>query len=79
MVNRLLIRIEKLEAENADLCRQLGQNASNSDKPPSSEGYILIEPLRKPLIETALPKSAGEKPSRQRGHKGKTFQSVELS
>ena len=39
LVNRLLLRIEELEAENADLRRQLGQNSSNSHKPPSSEGY----------------------------------------
>ena len=34
LVNRLLLRIEELEAENADLRRQLGQNSSNSHKPP---------------------------------------------
>ncbi|WP_028666455.1 DUF6444 domain-containing protein [Runella zeae] len=39
LVNLLLLRIEELEAENADLHRQLSQNSSNSHKPPSSEGY----------------------------------------
>lgn len=55
LINRLLLRIEELEAENADLRRQLGQNSSNSHKPPSSEGYS-----KKPLTKAALPKSAGK-------------------
>lgn len=46
LVNRLLLRIEELEAENADLRGQLGQNLSNSHKPPSIEGYS-----KKPLIK----------------------------
>lgn len=50
LVNRLLLRIEELEAENADLRRQLGQNSSNSHKPPSSEGYS-----KKPLIKQRSP------------------------
>ena len=72
LVNRLLLRIEELEAENADLRRQLGQNSSNSHKPPSSEGYS-----KKPLIKAALPKSSGKKPGGQSGHPGKTLQLVE--
>lgn len=72
LVNRLLLRIEELEAENADLRRQLGQNSSNSHKPPSSEGYS-----KKPLIKAALPKSEGKKSGGQRGHTGKTLQLVE--
>lgn len=42
LVNRLLLHIEALEVENADLRRQLGQNSSNSHKPPSSEGYCTV-------------------------------------
>ena len=72
LVNRLLLRIEELEAENADLRRQLGQNSSNSHKPPSSEGYS-----KKSLIKSALPKSSGKKPGGQHGHTGKTLQLVE--
>lgn len=72
LVDRLLLRIEELEAENADLRRQLGQNSSNSHKPPSSEGY-----LKKPLIKPALSKPAGKKPGGQKGHPGKTLQLVE--
>lgn len=34
LLDRLLLRIEELEAENADLCRRLGQNSSNSHKSP---------------------------------------------
>ena len=71
LVNRLLLRIEELEAENADLRRQLSQNSSNSHKPPSSEGYA-----KKPLIKAALPKSSGKKPGGQHGHTGKTLQFV---
>lgn len=71
LVNRLLLRIEELEAENADLRRQLGQNSSNSHKPPSSEGYS-----KKPLIKPALSKPAGKKPGGQSGHPGKTLQLV---
>ena len=71
LVNRLLLRIEELEAENADLRRQLSQNSSNSHKPPSSEGYS-----KKPLIKAALPKSSGKKPGGQHGHTGKTLQFV---
>lgn len=72
LVNRLLLRIEELEAENADLRRQLGQNSSNSHKPPSSEGYS-----KKPLIKPALSKLAGKKPGGQSGHPGKTLQLAE--
>ena len=38
LVLQLLERVEKLEAENADLRRQLGMNSQNSHKPPSSDG-----------------------------------------
>lgn len=72
LVNRLLLRIEELEAENADLRVQLGQNSSNSHKAPSSEGYS-----KKPLIKPALSKPAGKKPGGQSGHPGKTLQLVE--
>ena len=72
LVNRLLLPIEELEAENADLRRQLSQNSSNSHKPPSSEGYS-----KKPLIKAALPKSSGKKPGGQHGHTGKILQVVE--
>ena len=36
-VEVLLARIDELEAENAELKRQLGQTPQNSSKPPSSE------------------------------------------
>ena len=45
LVTRLLIRIEDLEAENAqlrsinaELQSRLNQNSGNSNKPPSSDG-----------------------------------------
>lgn len=37
LIAKLVSRIEKLEAENADLKRRLGMNSSNSSKPPSSD------------------------------------------
>jgi len=36
-VEMLLAKIEALEAENAELRRRLGENSSNSSKPPSSD------------------------------------------
>jgi transposase len=80
-VYQLLERIEKLEAENAALRKEnaqlreenkelkarLGQNSSNSHKPPSGEGYHK---------KVALPKESGKKQGGQKGHKGNTLQMV---
>lgn len=60
-------RIEELEQRVHDLERQLGQNSSNSSKPPSSDG------LRKP---TNLRTSGGKKGA-PRGHDGHTLRFVE--
>jgi transposase len=40
LVVRQVERIEQLEAEVAELRRQLGQNSRNSSKPPSSDGTV---------------------------------------
>ena len=69
-VEMLLARVEALEtentalrAENADLKRRLGENSSNSSKPPSSDS---------PADRQARPKDApsGNPRGGQRGHKG---------
>lgn len=66
----LLARVEALEtentalrAENADLKRRLGENSSNSSKPPSSDS---------PADRQARPKDAasGNPRGGQRGHEG---------
>jgi transposase len=63
-------RIERLEAENAELRRRLGQNPRNSDRPPSSEG------LAKPAPKS-LRRRSGRKPGGQPGHEGRTLRQVD--
>ena len=41
--------VEQLKAENAELRRRLGLDSTNSDKPPSSDGY------RKKPISPGIP------------------------
>ena len=79
LVTSLLGRASQLEAENAELRLEnialknenlelkskLGKNATNSHKPPSSEGYG-----KKP----AFPKVSTSKVGGQVGHKGQTLQ-----
>ncbi len=79
LVSKLLERVSQLEAENAELRLEnivlknenlelktrLSKNPSNSNKPPSSEGYG-----KKPaLIKTSTSKVGG-----QIGHEGKTLE-----
>jgi transposase len=61
-VELLLARVETLETENAELKRRLGENSSNSSKPPSSDS---------PADRSARPKDAPSGKSRggQHGHK----------
>jgi transposase len=60
-------RIEQLEAEVADLRRQLGQNSRNSSRPPSSDS-----PFAKPGPKSLRMRS-GRKPGGQPGHPGSTL------
>ena len=60
-------RIEQLEAEVADLRRQLGQNSTNSSRPPSSDS-----PFAKPAPKS-LRRRTGRKPGGQPGHPGSTL------
>jgi transposase len=63
-------RIAQLQAEVAELRRQLGQNSRNSSKPPSSDS-----PFAKPAPKSLRGKS-GRKPGGQKGHPGATLAQV---
>jgi transposase len=63
-------RIAQLEAEVAELRRQLTQNSRNSSKPPSSDS-----PFAKPAPKSLRGKS-GRKPGGQQGHPGSTLAQV---
>jgi transposase len=67
LVLRQAERIEQLEAEVADLRRQLGQDSRNSSKPPSSDS-----PFLKPAPKS-LRRKSGRKPGGQPGHPGATL------
>jgi transposase len=63
LVARLQARVEELAAENAELRRRLGQNSSNSSRPPSSDAPWSKEPARKRSSRTR----SGRKPGKQPG------------
>jgi len=63
VVKALLTEIQQLRAENQDLRTRLGQNSSNSSKPPSSDG-----PSDRETRQAKAP--SGKKPGGQPGHKG---------
>lgn len=67
MVVRQAERIDRLEAEVAELKRQLGQNSRNSSRPPSSDS-----PFAKPVPES-LRRKSGKKPGGRPGHPGATL------
>lgn len=67
-IERLELRIDELEAENAELQRRLAQDSSNSSKPPSSDS-----PFRKPPPRSQR-RSSGRKPGGQVGHEGRTLE-----
>jgi transposase len=71
MVEALTARMNALEAENAELKRQLGQNSRNSSKPPSSDS-----PFVKPAPKS-LRRRSGRKPGGQPGHPGSTLALVD--
>src|SRR5580658_3259576 len=65
LVAALRRQIAALEAKVADLQRQLGQDSSNSSKPPSSDG--LRKKSRNP---GSLRSASGKASGGQTGHKG---------
>ncbi len=67
MVSELRVVVEALQAEVAELKRQLGQNSRNSSKPPSSDS-----PFTKPAPKS-LRRKSGRKPGGQPGHPGSTL------
>ena len=71
LVVRQAEQIELLQAEVAELRRQLGQDSRNSSKPPSSDS-----PFTKPAPRSLRGKS-GRKPGGQPGHPGTTLALVE--
>ena len=71
LIASLMGRIAALEAEVADLRRQLGQDSSNSSKPPSSDGF-----KKKPRIPGSLRGRSGKASGGQTGHEGATLRQV---
>jgi transposase len=71
MVSDLRAMVEALQAEVADVKRQLGQNSRNSSKPPASDS-----PFDKPAPKS-LRRKSGRKPGGQPGHPGSTLALVE--
>ncbi len=71
LIASLRRQVAALQAEVADLRRQLGQDSSNSSKPPSSDGL-----KKKPRIAGSLRGRSGKKSGGQKGHKGGTLRQV---
>src|SRR5271166_2071591 len=71
LIAALRRQIAALEAEVADLRRQLGQDSSNSSKPPSSDGL-----KKKPRIPGSLRGRSGKASGGQTGHEGGTLRQV---
>jgi hypothetical protein len=62
--------VEALQAQVAELTRQLEQNSRNSSRSPSSDlPFVKPEP-------TSLRRSSGRKPGGQQGHPGSTLAQV---
>jgi Transposase IS66 family. len=72
MVSDLQATVEALQAEVAELRRQLGQDSRNSSKPPSSDS-----PFVKPAPKS-LRRKSGRKPGGQPGHPGATLALVDV-
>ena len=71
LIASLRRQIAALEAELAELRRQLGQDSSNSSKPPSSDGL-----KKKPRVPGSLRGRSGKASGGQTGHEGGTLRQV---
>lgn len=71
MVMELTERVERLEAENAELRRRLGLNSTNSSMPPSCDG------LAKPRREPKRGKGSGRRRGKQPGTPGSALRLVD--
>src|SRR5258706_6274480 len=71
LIASLKRQIAALQAEVADLRRQLGQDSSNSSKPPSSDGL-----KKKPRIAGSLRGRSGKASGGPKAHKGGTLRQV---
>ena len=71
LIASLRLQIATLEAKVAELSRQLGQDSSNSSKPPSSDGL-----KKKPRVAGSLRGRSGKASGGQKGHKGDTLRQV---
>ena len=71
LIASLRRQIAALQAEVAELRRQLGQDSSNSSKPPSSDGL-----KKKHRVAGSLRGASGKASGGQRGHKGATLRQV---
>src|SRR3979411_2271463 len=71
LIASLKCQIAVLQAEVADLRRQLGQDSSNSSKPPSSAGL-----KKKPRTAGSLRGRSGKASGGQKGHQGGTLRQV---
>jgi transposase len=71
LIASLKRQILVLQAEVADLRRQLGRDSSNSSKPPSSDGL-----KKKPRIAGSLRGRSGKASGGQKGHRGGTLRQV---
>jgi len=70
-IQKLLKRIQELEAENAELKGKRDKNSQNSSKPPSSDGY---NQPRKPKSQRG---KSEKKAGGQLNHQGKTLNFVD--
>ncbi|MGH3536657.1 MAG: IS66 family transposase [Pseudonocardiaceae bacterium] len=71
LIEQLQTTVETLQAEVAELKRQLGQHSKNSSKPPSSDS-----PFGKPAPKS-LRRKSGKNPGGQPGHPGATLALVD--
>jgi len=71
LIASLKRQIAALQAEVADLRRQLGQDSSNSSKPPSSDGL-----KKKARVAGSLRGRSGKASGGQKGHQGGTLRQV---